>query len=39
MLTGAASAPFTPSTTRLKLSNVPIAYCRTVPPLGASGLT
>ena len=35
----AASEPFTPATTVLKLSKVPIAICRTEPPFGASALT
>ena len=34
-----AMEPFTPCTTVLKLSKVPIATCRTVPPCGAVGLT
>ena len=33
------SAPFTPATTMLKLSNVPIAICRATPPLGAFAFT
>src|SRR3954452_8715873 len=35
----AAMVPFTPETTRLKLSNVPKPPRRTAPPFGASGLT
>ncbi len=35
----AASEPFTPEVTMLKLSNVPIAIWRTLPPFGACGLT
>ena len=34
-----ARLPFTPATTVLKLSKVPNAICRTVPPCGAAGLT
>src|SRR6516165_10859639 len=35
----AASEPLTPATTVLKLSKVPSAICRAVPPFGASALT
>src|SRR5262249_7832059 len=35
----AAIDPFNPATTSLKLSNVPNAIRRTLPPLGAFGLT
>src|SRR6516162_4303125 len=35
----AASEPLTPATTALKLSKVPNAFSRAVPPFGASALT